>query len=135
MGTRSLTIVQDEQGEEQVVMYRQYDGYPSGHGKELRDFVKDFTVVSGFNSEMPSPLANGAGCLAAQVVAHFKDGVGNVYLYPSGARDCGEEWIYHVIAIPNKPVKLIVIDVWKDNKTFFSGLAKDFDATDPDYDE
>ena len=36
-------------------------------------------------------------CLAAQLVSHFKgDQIGNFYLYPSGTRDCGEEYIYTV---------------------------------------
>ena len=33
MGTRSLTFVYDEYGEKIINMYRQYDGYPSGHGR------------------------------------------------------------------------------------------------------
>jgi len=39
MGTRSLTYVYDNK-EPLVCMYRQFDGYPSGHGKELAEFEK-----------------------------------------------------------------------------------------------
>lgn len=38
MGTRSITTIIDHQWDKPVrlvTMYRQYDGYPSGHGKEL----------------------------------------------------------------------------------------------------
>ena len=38
MGTRSLTFVYDEQ-EAIINMYRQYDGYPTGHGAELAEFL------------------------------------------------------------------------------------------------
>ena len=36
------------------------------------------------------------GCLAAQIIAHFKNGIGGFYLYPAKTRDCGEEYIYTV---------------------------------------
>ena len=39
MGTRSLTTFIDDHTEEEiVVMYRQYDGYPEGHGRDLVNF-------------------------------------------------------------------------------------------------
>ena len=34
MGTRSLTVIQSN-GKEFFNMYRQFDGYPEGHGMEL----------------------------------------------------------------------------------------------------
>ena len=101
MGTRSLTVVEErwEGGEktEVLVMYRQMDGYPTGHGDDLATFLKDFKICNGIGvSESPTKLANGMGCLAAQIVAHFKENVGGIYLHPSGTRDCGEEYIYTV---------------------------------------
>jgi hypothetical protein len=97
MGTRSLTLVRDtEKSKDIIVLYRQYDGYPEGHGKDLSDFLADFAVVNGISSNTPKRAANGMGCLAAQIVAHFKTEIGNFYLYPSGTRDCGEEYIYTV---------------------------------------
>lgn len=95
MGTRCLTVFCDEK-EEIVVMYRQMDGYPTGHGAELKEFLSGFSVVNGFGLEQPSRQANGMGCLAAQTVAFFKTGIGQFYLYPAGARDCGEEYIYTI---------------------------------------
>ena len=35
MGTRNLTIIKNEEGQEILVMYRQYDGFFDGHGQEL----------------------------------------------------------------------------------------------------
>ena len=36
------------------------------------------------------------GCLAGQLISHFKKDIGGFYLYPSGTRDCGEEYIYTI---------------------------------------
>ena len=33
--------------EEIVVMYRQFDGYPDGHGRELKEFIGDMVFVNG----------------------------------------------------------------------------------------
>lgn len=96
MGTRSLTVINDEDGKEIAVLYRQSDGYPSGHGQELADFLKGFTVGNGLHSDDPTLYANGMGCLAAQIVAHFKDEPGGFYLYPAGSRDVGEGYVYTV---------------------------------------
>ena len=51
MGTRSLTVFNDEDGKEIAVMYRQFDGYPSGHGTELAEFLAGKKMVNGFNSD------------------------------------------------------------------------------------
>lgn len=104
MGTRSLTRVietyRDNKKNKQVKsklvnMYRQYDGYPSGHGEELADFLNGGKVVNGIGSD--KNVFNGAGCLAAQMIAHFKDGAGGFYIYPINAKDCGQEYEYEVI--------------------------------------
>jgi len=105
MGTRSLTVVKEqewktEDGEiipakEIMVMYRQMDGYPEGHGAELVNAFGDIKICNGYGTEQSSgKWANGMGCLAAQVVAHFKTEIGGIYLEPSGTRDSGEEYVY-----------------------------------------
>ena len=95
MGTRSLTVMNDSEGNEIAVLYRQYDGYPEGHGADLKELLAPFTVVNGIGQETKH-IANGAECLAAQIVAHFKTEAGNFYLYSAGTRDCGEEYVYTV---------------------------------------
>ena len=46
MGTRSLTYVYD--GQTPIMcMYRQYDGYLSGHGQELANFLNELTLGNG----------------------------------------------------------------------------------------
>jgi len=95
MGTRCLTVFKEEDGTEIAVMYRQFDGYPDGHGKELAEFLKGKKVVNGISSER-QPIFNGMGCLAASVVAHFKTDPGGFYLHPANTRNCGEEYTYIV---------------------------------------
>ena len=104
MGTRSLTRVfekwEDTKGKEQrqpiVCMYRQYDGYISGHGHELAQFLEPFTIVNGIGLDNKRKIANGMGCLAAQLIAHFKDCPGNIYLYATDAKDCWQEYEYEI---------------------------------------
>lgn len=97
MGTRSLTFVYDNDRQAVINMYRQFDGYPSGHGLELAEFLNSFDeVVNGIPFGDERKLANGMGCLAAQMIANFKTGVGGFYIYPVTAKDCGQEYEYHV---------------------------------------
>jgi len=89
-------VFENKEGKEIVVLYRQMDGYPSGHGEELSDFLMNIKLVNGLPINPQEKLANGMGCLAAQVVAHFKKEVGRFYLYPAGTRDVWEDYIYFV---------------------------------------
>jgi hypothetical protein len=79
MGTRSITCVLDEQGNKIIEMYKQFDGYPEGLGKELQSFIASGTMVNGIGSA--TNVFNGIECFAAQLVAHFKDGPGGIYLH------------------------------------------------------
>lgn len=95
MGTRSLTKFYGNGKSKKpfAVMYRQMDGYPEGHGKELAAFLAKLGRVNGI-SDFKAPIANGIHCLAAQVVEHFKDGVGSIYLMDAG--DHGQDFEYEV---------------------------------------
>ena len=95
MGTRSLTFVYD--GDRPVMnMYRQFDGYPSGHGQELAEFLLSGKMTNGIPVGSKEHFFNGMGCLAAQLVANFKKDSGGFYLYPMDATDCWQEYEYHV---------------------------------------
>jgi len=134
MGTRSLTYIKSEYNTDEnvICMYRQYDGYPSGHGLDLAAFLNNFRVVNGLRMDMPKKVANGMSCLAAQLVAELKDGPGNIYLYPPNSKDCGEEFIYEIYieeALTAANVDNIIIkciDVWDDNKVIFEGSPQEF---------
>ena len=106
MGTRSLTYVyntyQNENGQDVdepvVCMYRQFDGYPSGHGAELAEFLLPFRFINGISGEVKiGRFANGMGCIAAQMISAFKTEVGGIYLHqPILGRDDWQEYEYHV---------------------------------------
>ncbi len=99
MGTRSLTYVYDDYADNTpiICMYRQYDGYPAGHGAELAEFLHDGKLVNGIPFGTTEKMFNGMGCLAAQMIAHFKTDVGGFYLYPPVLnQDCGQDYEYHV---------------------------------------
>jgi hypothetical protein len=121
MGTLSLTFVYDDK-QKVMCMYRQFDGYPSGHGAELASFLASFdAVVNGYAFDETRKVANGMGCLAAQLVANFKVGVGNFYLYPTSTKDAGQEYEYHVYA-----EKVVVKETYDNNKKIFNGTWAEF---------
>lgn len=95
MGTRSLTFVIDDNSKV-MCLYRQFDSYPSGHGRELAEMLAGSVVVNGYSSSTPKKAYNGMGCLAASIVAKLKDGIGNIYLYPTDTEDAGQDYEYHI---------------------------------------
>jgi hypothetical protein len=127
MGTRSLTILPGFDGET-AVLYRQMDGYPSGHGQELVEYLQGFDeVVNGIGQEV-GKIANGPECLSALIVSHFKgQEAGGFYLYPAGTRDAGEEYLYFVSAQAGEPVKLKVESVYDDGQVLFDGPVSEWD--------
>ena len=137
MGTRSLTRViprQDglsfNEGHKKidmayVNMYRHLDGYPAGHGLDLAEFLKDIKLVNGIHLDKESGnQANGSGCLAAQMVKHFKEEIGYIYLHPH-TDDLGwEDYIYTVYPKENEPCYISIYDVHNE-KCIFVGQPKD----------
>ena len=131
MGTRSLTFVYDEEGRKLVNMYRQYDGYPSGHGKDLAEFLEPITMVNGIGMSEARKIANSPGCLAAQLVSHFKDGPGGIYLEPPSAKNCGQDYEYHV-HFADGALKVVCKEITDYDpirrKTVFTGTVPEFVA-------
>ena len=119
MGTRSLTFVYD--GDVPVInIYRQYDGYPSGHGHELAQFLDSKTLVNGYG-EQNSVEANGMGCLAAQLIVQLKHGVGGIYIYPVSSTDCWQDYEYHVYedkVVVKDPTAVIFEGTWEEFAQF-----------------
>lgn len=140
MGTRSLTFVYDTYKAKNgravhrpiINLYRQYDGYPEGHGAELVEFLKQFTLTNGLGAGMPSSrTANGMGCLAAQLVSNFKgDEAGQFYLHPTEAKDCGQDYEYHIysngptfrIKVVNKGCNMFGLTMSDTNEVIFDGI-------------
>lgn len=75
MGTRSNTIIKDEKGNILLNLYRQMDGYFSGHGQDLLDFVSQGKLVDGYSSDQQyqfGKVFNGMGDFACQLITHLK---------------------------------------------------------------
>jgi len=132
MGTRSLTrVIPQREGlsfkdghlhpEKSVVnMYRQFDGYPEGHGQDLAAFLSNLEVVNGLSSESSYTVANGPGCLAALLVAYFKDGPGSIYLEQCNGEpgvSC-EEYIYTVYPKEGEQTIISVYKVYEEEVIF-----------------
>ncbi len=111
MGTRSITVIEDEEGLELCRIYRQFDGYPSVHGEELGNIVGRGPVAN--KKTLGSDVYLGMPDLAATVIATLKayirdpatgmrewqDPMGDnnrIQLIPKGEHDVGEEWIYTI---------------------------------------
>lgn len=95
MGTRALTFVYDADRQPFLNLYRQYDGYIEAHGRELAEFLAGKKLVNGYGRES-TELANGMGCLAASLVANFKETVGGFYIHSVTETECGQDYEYHV---------------------------------------
>ena len=130
MSTRSLTFVKDDTNRVVLNMYRQGDGYPSGIGAELYEFLKDIKMVNGLRVDDGPKIANGAGCLAAQIVAHFKDGPGGVYLHHPSSTDCGQDYEYHITADLSGITVKVMEASWTGHraKTLYQGDLAGFGA-------
>lgn len=122
MGTRSLTYVyEDGETKPFICMYRQFDGYPSGHGLELAQFLAPIVMRNGYQFEDKAGThANGMGCLAAQIVALFKTDIGGIYLHSPDTTEAGQEYEYHVHSN-----RVVVVDVYAE-KDIFRGSWKEF---------
>ena len=92
-----------------MCLYRQYDGYPEGHGKDLAEILN-------------STDNNGMECLSASIVAKLKTGMYNVYLYSSDTDDAGQDYEYHIykdrVVIFNYPFEM--------DKPLFEGTYAEF---------
>lgn len=117
MGTRCLTYVYE--GKTPLMcLYRQFDGYPSGHGAELADFLNKIEVFNGIPGKPKmGEFANGMGCLAAQLIGHFKKSVGGFYIH-SVENGVGVDYEYHVYEN-----KVVVIEF---DEVVFSGTWEEF---------
>ena len=123
MGTRSLTVFNSEMdNSEIVVLYRQYDGYPEGHGIDLLNFLDNMEIVNGISNKEKRRIANGMGCLSAQVIAYFKEAPGDFYLQSAGTRDIREEFIYTLYY--TEELKIKVQDTYDGGSNLFDGNIK-----------
>lgn len=111
-----------------VLVYMQYDGYPTGHPLKTAEWLASGKVVNGIPISSGALMFNGAGCLAAQFIARNKSGAGGTYLHPFEDRgNYGEDYMYDIIVDEeNKDITMVAYDY--DDKKIFEGKPEEFVA-------
>ncbi len=124
MGTRALIKVLDESKSVVACIYSQWDGYPSGLGSELATFLNGIKLINGFTGKETAPVANGMGCLAAQLIVYFKKHVGSYYLVDPN-QEHGEEYVYEVykdkVRVTNYAKEVLYLGPWNVFSDFCNG--------------
>jgi len=106
----------------EVQIYNHYDSYPEGLGVDLANFLAEFRVVNGLGSDSPDQIANGMGCLAAQLIVYMKDGPGNVYVESPDSLRSWIDYTYYIWVADNKGIWISIFDY--DDKCIFVGKPK-----------
>jgi hypothetical protein len=105
MSVKSLTVVADDDGRDVCVLLRTLDGHLTGHGAELRAFLRGYIIARSRIID-GEKAASTIGRLASALVSEFSVGIGDFELLPSDTRHVGEEYVYTVYAhhtIPKMP--------------------------------
>lgn len=144
MGTRSLVKIVDD-NETILTLYRQYDGYLSGMGLDIKNALNNgkSKLTNGYSlSDSVPSVFNGLGCLAAYLVGALKRrtnddnslkdvpaynsdwSIGNVYIMSPNTNDVGEEFIY-TLSEKNGKINIKVFDVYAD-KVLYNGVLNRF---------
>lgn len=123
MGTRSTTHIYNGAISDEnhlVSIYKQFDGYISGYGADLSEFLNKMKFVNGYDSTQENGgFANGMGCLCAQLIKHFKKGIGGYYITN---KNDNQEYDYYIYRDDdNLKIKVIHCD-----EDLFDGLVYDF---------
>lgn len=121
MGTRSTTHIFNgsiNDNNHLVSIYKQFDGYIRGYGQDLYDFLSNIKLVNGYTAEHEKGgYANGMGCLSAQLIKHFKNGIGGYYI--TNKSDI-QEYNYYIYS--NSSIIMVKITDW-DEKELFDGTV------------
>ena len=120
MGTRStIKFKETKQSEPVLCVYRQFDGYLEGAGRDYAEWLKDYKILNGFSEQsMDDKYANGVECLALQWVKHFKVSIGNFYATTSNDM---QEYNYEVF-MDNNILKMSC----KYYDKYFEGTVEEF---------
>lgn len=141
MGTRSITVVTSEWDGQDVehaaTIYRHWDGYYSGQGRWLADFLKDITVTNGEDGK--ANHFNGPGRLASGIVAALQTDGHNPDLIPQDSV-IGQEYEYRVhvkygneggeivVRVLDGPMTMFGMGGENCTNEVFSGTVEEFDA-------
>ena len=100
-----------------VDIYHHYDGYPEGLGVKLASYLNDYHIVNGAGREGDT-LFNGIGCMAASIIAHLKDGPGNVYIEN---KESPHSWLDYNYYVWGDYYKSIWISIFDGDECIFVG--------------
>ena len=105
-------------------IYHHYDGYPEGLGCNLAEFLCDFRVVNGLplNYFEDIKVANGMGCLSAQLIAALKEEPGSVYVDYINAERIDIEFTYYIWGCVDKDIWMSIFD--RHDKCIFVGTPQ-----------
>jgi hypothetical protein len=137
MGTRSTYRIIEEYStgkkvkkvkqNEICLIYRQYDGYPTGHPLETAEWLAGGQVVNGLRLGEDKLVFNGAGCLAAQLIAKLKDGPGNTYIHSLKSRgESWEDYLYDIIVKEDRTIEYVCYDNVENKPELFRGTPAQF---------
>lgn len=128
MGTPALIHVlygiNEEETKTICSIYSSCNGYPTGIGQIVADFTKNCKIINGNGLGYAKLVthANGMGCFAAQLVAHLKESVGNIYMdFPTKSLDTYTYYIYEPEVGKAPTIKCYYLDT-----KIFDGEARDF---------
>lgn len=135
MGTRALIHVKEGKNT-LVTIYRQFDGYPTGLGEDIKQIlnkgnVKLLNGISG-DAKLPSHF-NGLGCLAPYLISQLKDQIGNVYIMAPNISDVGEEYVYTLT--DSKGILNLKVTDGYNNDTLYNGPLSEFNSKKVQADE
>lgn len=135
MGTRSITRIQ-ENGKTIIDVYRQFDGYVDGQGRDLANLLKDRKMTNGIMFGQENNVFNGAGCLAANIVWMMKKNdegaAGGVYVHEADSENQEYTYIINVSTgeggdwghyVPDAYPTITVIHY---DETIFEGNSQEF---------
>lgn len=134
MGTRSTITFYRAEEDVRVpytTIYQQNDGYIDGVGKELCEWLSKQTMINGISDYGIPNICNGVGDLIAQYIARFKNGVGDLYVYPTGKMEDYCDYNYSVVfddmhTYPCPVKDLVKIEVGNRGKPpFFKGTISE----------
>ena len=125
MGTRSLTHIHESDSKSKILttIYRQFDGYPEGMGKDIFEAIGSRKLVNGYQDE--NTETNGMGCAAALLIANLKSDfkAGNTYIYSAGSKDVWEDYTYSLYS-KDGAIHLTIKD---GSETIFKDALAQFD--------
>lgn len=132
MGTRSLTHIYHVDGTTPMLsLYRQFDGYPSGHGALISKTFKGRKLVDGYSN--PDTQVNGMANVPTMLIGAYYHGdpygpipCGGLYITGPGASDEGEEYVYHIRGKSGQLKLTVEQGYYPKFKVIFDGPLDDF---------